>query len=552
MGNTKLTMNKLRVLIIDDDESLNNVVTSWMKGQKVKLAQGLLTGGAAWNELKRIKYDMVVLDWKLPGAFSGLALFNRLRSDKSYRNVPVVVISGFLQQKDFSILDEFPNTHKLKKPFEQEQFLLAIERALHEFTWQKDQEDNLKILLQDVKIDPAQLTAHLEIISDQSPNPFPSFITLGRLLKEMDMRDLAERVFLQAAHLNSNSAMVYNEIGKIYLENGDIKQAKSYLLKAKELSPENFDRLCDLGSISLQEMDIPLARTYFGTATLLDGENKKAISGSQLVENISEWMHEAKSIPSSFASLLNGIGISMVHNKKMEEGIKHYKSALKYVHHPTIKAKLSFNLGLGFLKWAKKKDALSWFEKAVEFDSNYLRPQQYIETISQDASIVAEKKAALGLDDIEDSISDSIVDHPQADESDNITDDIARMMNDSLSSFEEKVNLGFDELYSPVEEKAKVPQNTTPQEQRPFSLYTFIERKLIECEWRQVNSQSLQALCFTDVGINTKLIYVTEDRGYDLKIDSIVEREANGKKAYLIDLVPEDRKIDLRKIVKIS
>ena len=51
--------------------------------------------------------------------------------------------------------------------------------------------------------------------------------------------------------------------------------------------------------------------------------------------------------------------------RKFEEGMEHYKSALKYVEQSVMQARLAFNLGLGYMRWKKPEKATEWLEKSA-------------------------------------------------------------------------------------------------------------------------------------------------------------------------------------------
>ena len=88
---TASTIN--RVLIIDDDESIGELVRDYLKGWSCDQIDAVTDGNAAWDLLQAAAYDLIVLDWRLPGV-SGMALFNRLRTLPIYDKTPVLVSSG--------------------------------------------------------------------------------------------------------------------------------------------------------------------------------------------------------------------------------------------------------------------------------------------------------------------------------------------------------------------------------------------------------------------------------------------------------------------------
>ncbi len=113
---SKLQLPK-KVLVVDDDVTLSNLITSYLESFGVEKIDQLHNGLEAWETLKDdgSDYDMVCLDWKLQG-LSGLAILNRLRATKRYALFPVMVVSGFVSQVDFRYLSESPVCGLVEKP----------------------------------------------------------------------------------------------------------------------------------------------------------------------------------------------------------------------------------------------------------------------------------------------------------------------------------------------------------------------------------------------------------------------------------------------------
>src|SRR5690606_15718130 len=95
---------------------LSSMLVEELKNAGISSVDCFDNGNDAWQASRNHRYDFIILDWKIP-ELSSLALFNRLKSDASYQNTPILVMSGFLNKKDFSLLNEFPNTTNIEKPF---------------------------------------------------------------------------------------------------------------------------------------------------------------------------------------------------------------------------------------------------------------------------------------------------------------------------------------------------------------------------------------------------------------------------------------------------
>ena len=548
------SLAKTKVLVIEDDESVNRLITTWFQEERVKSAHGLMTGESAWQELHRIKYDVIVLDWRLGGKLGGLGLFNRIRCDKYYKSIPVMIISGFLDKKDFTILDEFPNTRKVEKPLQKTIFLNEFNLLMQEKSWQNAQTIKAQAILEEMDKDHPNISDHVRAIREQSPNPLPMLLNLGVMLREIGQNGMAITIFQEAIKVNERSASAYNNLGKIYLEIGNIPKAKDCLLKAKGFSPNNLDRLCDLGNVALHELDIPLANSYFNKAKAIDYEDTKAVTGLALVENVTEWIAEARSIPSSFASLLNAIGVSLVRSQDFKNGLDHYQSALKHVYDDKVKAKLAFNLGLGHMRWRNFVEALAWFKKANKFDPDYEKPGTYIKKLSKfEVQLPKEGTETKVKKSREEEFEDAIFSSFEGSMQDPDSLD-PRAAIDALG-FDDDLDADFDQdsinedvfsLYSPMELDAKKEEGLFAEPQNDaHSLVTFIERNSVPFSCLKVEKKFLKVICYRSVGVNTKMIYNTGKVGYELVIKRKLETQESGNVAYILELEPVDKDLDL-------
>ncbi|OGL42243.1 MAG: response regulator [Candidatus Schekmanbacteria bacterium RBG_13_48_7] len=83
-------MDKLKVLLVDDEEEL---VDTWVERLIFRGidAEGVTNGTKALEVLKGKKFDVVVIDVKMPG-LGGLEVMKRIR--KEHPNVKVILITG--------------------------------------------------------------------------------------------------------------------------------------------------------------------------------------------------------------------------------------------------------------------------------------------------------------------------------------------------------------------------------------------------------------------------------------------------------------------------
>jgi DNA-binding response OmpR family regulator len=102
-----------KVLLVEDDEDLADMVSSWLINERytVEVAHD---GNAAADLLKLASYDVIVLDWDLPGR-TGIEVLRQFRADGGMN--PVIMLTGKSEYTDKETGLEGGADDYLTKPF---------------------------------------------------------------------------------------------------------------------------------------------------------------------------------------------------------------------------------------------------------------------------------------------------------------------------------------------------------------------------------------------------------------------------------------------------
>jgi CheY-like chemotaxis protein/Flp pilus assembly protein TadD len=352
-----------RVLVIDDDEVSRNLIANHMQALGAGEIQACEDGQAGWQLIQKERFDLVVLDWKLP-QLSGLALFNRIRGLKDYRTVPLLVVSGFLEKNDFRLLQEFPCTALMEKPFTMVLFQNRLAELTREAAWYEQNGSLVDTLVAAVDDDGKRAGELLRQVLRTSPNPIPLAVVAARRLIAARHLKPARAVLESVLKLDDNCVVAMNELGKALHLMGDHHRAVEVLRHAHRLSPQNLGRLCLLGEAELNVNDAEAARGHFEKALEIDPDDATARAGLTVASNMQELLPapDKTAVPRSFASILNTLGIALVRTGQYQRGIEQYRSALVFLRQADDSARVAFNLGLGYLRWGRPGDALPWFQ----------------------------------------------------------------------------------------------------------------------------------------------------------------------------------------------
>ncbi len=87
-----------KILLVEDEPMLSNLLKGRLEKDGFQVIQAK-DGDEALTDLKRDKYDLVLLDIILP-KMSGFEVMESMRTDPNMQDVPVVIVSNLGQESD--------------------------------------------------------------------------------------------------------------------------------------------------------------------------------------------------------------------------------------------------------------------------------------------------------------------------------------------------------------------------------------------------------------------------------------------------------------------
>ncbi|HEY0489806.1 MAG TPA: response regulator [Telluria sp.] len=122
-----MAADKTTVLIVEDEPAIIELVTFSLReaGWNVCSVQNV---AAAWEFIQKRTPQLILLDWMLPDQ-TGLRLLSRIRSDRDFKDIPVIMLTAKSMEEDkLAGLDTGADDY-VTKPFSPKE-LLARARAL--------------------------------------------------------------------------------------------------------------------------------------------------------------------------------------------------------------------------------------------------------------------------------------------------------------------------------------------------------------------------------------------------------------------------------------
>jgi two-component system, OmpR family, response regulator len=129
-------MSNGNILVVDDDRDLTRSIQAYLetRGYRVRMAH---SGTDGMTEIEREQPDLILLDIMMDYDADGFNLAYKLRNDETYRDIPILILSGFTDHlKDKSESFEFimgrdwPAVEEIRKPASLAEIGAAVERVL--------------------------------------------------------------------------------------------------------------------------------------------------------------------------------------------------------------------------------------------------------------------------------------------------------------------------------------------------------------------------------------------------------------------------------------
>ena len=118
---------KLNVLIVDDEPGYRDLLTFQLNsmGLEAKAAQSAVDALGALNSYS---YSLIVTDIRMPGGLDGIDFVEAYRKQRPDQKV--IFITGFAEEQKLAQALGHSFTRCIYKPFELEDFLLAVRQLL--------------------------------------------------------------------------------------------------------------------------------------------------------------------------------------------------------------------------------------------------------------------------------------------------------------------------------------------------------------------------------------------------------------------------------------
>lgn len=185
------------ILFVEDEVPLLEATTYFLQ-QKGYQVTGVTDAESALEAFKLQPYDLIILDWNLPGAMQGIDFLSELR--ESQESVPVIMVTGKTGKEDIIKGLEAGADDYLTKPFNPEELLARI-RSVMRRTQQVSGSPNRRIVYDKIIMD---LDAHRVWVDNEEKQLSPKLFGMMKLLMMNPRRVFTRGQILDSVWGNEN------------------------------------------------------------------------------------------------------------------------------------------------------------------------------------------------------------------------------------------------------------------------------------------------------------------------------------------------------------
>lgn len=323
-------------VVVDSDEITLNAVRGLMNMVGAKNVEYFSHPDAALKHLEAHPEPSLILhEWKLP-KLNGPLFVQRIRQI-GHRNVPIVVISSLVTEKDQHLTHEMGIAAIVMKPLHKDEFLKTVVWTMK----QERQPTEIKVferkilaLLLKRKFREARELASVLFQSKKISEAVRSYFE-AETAYYMGRFETAKEQAVNALKKGMISVRLFHLVGKILMKLGDFEAAIRCFEKAQDLSPLNILRLCALADAQSELNRRKDGQDAIDKAKTLDPDN---VNVSVTEANFNLTLGDVKRAGKLLSQLdtfdevlsyLNNRGVTLSKTGRADEAVEFYKRALE-------------------------------------------------------------------------------------------------------------------------------------------------------------------------------------------------------------------------------
>jgi len=117
---------KMRILIVDDHEPMRKIFKNILRKVGFEDMEEAVDGRDALQKLREKKFDIVLLDWNMPG-LTGADVLREMKKDENLKDIPVIMVTAETSKEKVIEAIQLGVADYIVKPFTPETLKKKIE-----------------------------------------------------------------------------------------------------------------------------------------------------------------------------------------------------------------------------------------------------------------------------------------------------------------------------------------------------------------------------------------------------------------------------------------
>lgn len=107
---------EIKILVVDDTPMIRNIIKDILMKLGYSNVKDAENGFHALQKLREEKFDLVFLDWNMPG-MAGIDVLREMRKTEAYRNTPVIMVTAEAEKEKVLTAIQEGVSDYIVKPF---------------------------------------------------------------------------------------------------------------------------------------------------------------------------------------------------------------------------------------------------------------------------------------------------------------------------------------------------------------------------------------------------------------------------------------------------
>ncbi len=341
----------------------------------------------AYENASRTQYDMFLTAIQLNDN-PGIVLLQRLRHCGNYGFEPHLFVGDKVDSQTSNLFAEHDIEYVLTKPYSPDR---TVGKMFHIFKAEgtlspeeaayRNAKSAYNTEMIDMAWDMAQdaekkygLTAKLEML-------------IGDIYLAKGKAEDARKRYENAIKKNPDSVYAMYKIATTHMAEKNFDAAKKMLDRLAKENPHHIRVLENAGLSNYETGNLDLAENQMKQVQKMDRSSKVAntvitqvkVSRGE-VDGVAEALSKTHT-EEELVRVLNAAGVKLSKEEKVPEAIQIYQDCLKYVKNGEYAGKIHYNLGLGYSRLGKVKEATEHLQKALQFIPNFEKAAELLKRV---------------------------------------------------------------------------------------------------------------------------------------------------------------------------